>query len=141
MFKSFIDSNIWIYALIESKEEEVKRDKIIAFLEKLKNKSRMLTSVQVLNEFHWVLKRKYNIDEIEIREKVTNGILKIVSVVPLDLKHYKTAYKIRDNYSFSYWDSLIIASALEKGCDTLYSEDMQHNLVIENKLTIKNPII
>jgi predicted nucleic acid-binding protein len=141
MSKSFIDSNIWIYALIESKEEEAKRDKIIAFLEELKNKSRILISVQVLNEFHWILKRKYNIDEIEIREKVTNGILKIVSVVPLDLKNYKTAYKIRDNYSFSYWDSLIIASALEKGCDTLYSEDMQHNLVIENKLTIKNPLI
>ncbi len=141
MSKSFIDSNIWIYALIESKEEEAKRDKIIAFLEELKSKSRILVSVQVLNEFHWVLKRKYNIDEVEIREKVTNGILKIVSVVPLDLKNYKTAYKIRDNYSFSYWDSLIIASALERGCETLYSEDMQHNHIIENKLTIKNPLI
>lgn len=97
MSKSFIDSNIWIYALIESKEEAAKRDKIITFLEELKNKSRILISVQVLNEFHWILKRKYNTDEIEIREKVTNGILKIVSVVPLDLKIYKTAYKIRDN--------------------------------------------
>jgi predicted nucleic acid-binding protein len=68
-------------------------------------------------------------------------LIPIVSVVPLDLKNYKTAYKIRDNYSFSYWDSLIIASALERGCETLYSEDMQHNQVIENKLTIKNPLI
>jgi predicted nucleic acid-binding protein len=141
MSKSFIDSNIWIYALLESKKEEEKRHKIISFLEELKTKSRILISVQVLNEFHWVLKRKYNIDEVNIREKVSNGILKIVSVVPLDLKNYKTASYIRDNYNFSYWDSLIIASALEKNCDTLYSEDMQHSLVIENKLTIRNPLI
>jgi predicted nucleic acid-binding protein len=141
MSKSFIDSNIWVYALIESKEEESKRKKIITFLEELKNKSRILISVQVLNEFHWVLKRKYRIDEVEIREKVNNGILNIVSVVPLDLKNYKTAYKIRDNYNFSYWDSLIVTSALEKGCETLYSEDMAHNQIIENKLTIKNPLI
>jgi predicted nucleic acid-binding protein len=107
----------------------------------LKNKSRILIPVQVLNEFHWILKRKYRIDEVEIREKVNNGILNIVSVVPLDLKNYKTAYKIRDNYNFSYWDSLIITSALEKGCETLYSEDMAHIQIIENKLTIKNPLI
>lgn len=141
MSKSFIDSNIWVYALIESREEESKRNKIITFLEELKNKSRILISVQVLNEFHWVLKRKYKIDEVDIREKVNNGILNIVSVVPLDLKNYKTAYKIRDNYNFSYWDSLIITSALEKGCETLYSEDMPHNQLIENRLTIKNPLI
>ena len=141
MSKSFIDSNIWIYALIESKEEEAKRDKIITFLEELKGKSKIQVSVQVLNEFHWVLKRKYKIDEVKIREKVTNGILKIVNVISLDLKCYKRAYKIRDKYDFSYWDSLIVASALEKGCETLYSEDMQHNQVIEKKLTIKNPLI
>jgi predicted nucleic acid-binding protein len=62
-------------------------------------------------------------------------------MISLDLKSYKRAYKIRDKYDFSYWDSLIVASALERGCETLYSEDMQHNQVIENKLTIKNPLI
>ena len=141
MSRSFVDANIWIYALLESEEEEFKRHKIIAFLEELKNKSRLMVSVQVLNEFHWILKRKYKIDEVKIREKVSEGILKVVNVIPLDLKSYKTAYRIRDNYNFSYWDSLIIASALEKGCETLYSEDMHHNLVIENKLAIMNPLV
>ena len=42
-------------------------------------------------------------------------------------------------YKFSYWDSLIIASALENECDTLYTEDMQDGLIIEGKLTIVNP--
>ena len=140
MFKSFIDTNIWVYAFIESKEEETKKNKITTFLKKLKVESEILISVQVLNEFHWLLKRKYKIDEDEIRKKVTDGILKVVSVIPLDLKSYKEACTIRDKYQTSYWDSLIIASALERGCETLYSEDMQHNQVIENALTIKNPL-
>ena len=42
---------------------------------------------------------------------------------------------------FSYWDSLIIAAALEAGCTTLYSEDLQHKQVIEGVLTILNPFL
>ena len=42
-------------------------------------------------------------------------------------------------YAFSYWDSLVISSALESGCSILYSEDMQNGQVINKKLTIKNP--
>lgn len=42
-------------------------------------------------------------------------------------------------YVFSYWDSLVISSALESGCSILYSEDMQNGQVINKKLTIKNP--
>jgi len=44
-------------------------------------------------------------------------------------------------YNFSYWDSQIIASALESGCNILFTEDMQHGQVIEGILTIKNPFM
>jgi predicted nucleic acid-binding protein len=37
------------------------------------------------------------------------------------------------------WDSLIIATSLQRNCSILYSEDMQHNQVIEDKLRIVNP--
>lgn len=40
-----------------------------------------------------------------------------------------------------YWDSLIVSSALEAGCDMLYTEDLQHGQVIENRLTVKNPFL
>jgi predicted nucleic acid-binding protein len=51
------------------------------------------------------------------------------------------ASRLRDSYSFSYWDSLIVAAALDAGCTTLFSEDMQHGQKIESGLTIINPFI
>jgi len=48
---------------------------------------------------------------------------------------------LKDRYKFSYFDSLIIASALENNCDILYSEDIQHNQIIEDKLKIINPFL
>ena len=49
------------------------------------------------------------------------------------------AFDIVKQYKYSYWDSLIIASALENNCSILFSEDMQHNQLIANKLKIINP--
>jgi predicted nucleic acid-binding protein len=140
MFNSFVDSNLWVYALVESEEEKEKRMKIFSFLERLRARSTIMASVQVLNEFHWILKRKYKVDEIAIRSKVTKGILEVVHIIPLDLDTYKDAYTLRDNYSLSFWDSLIVSSALQSGCRYLYTEDMQHQQKIEDKLEIFNPL-
>ena len=49
------------------------------------------------------------------------------------------AVKIADRYSYSFYDSLIIAAAIESGCSILYSEDMQTNQVIAEALTIRSP--
>ena len=144
IFKSFVDSNIWIYALLEVEANLTKKEKVKTFLEELKSKSRIMVSVQVLNEFHWVLKRKYKIKETIIRQKVLNDILALCDVIPLDLQTYKKAYRVRDKYNISsYWDSLLVASALNSDCDIFYSEDkdMKHNLEIENKLVIRNPLL
>jgi predicted nucleic acid-binding protein len=139
MFNSFVDSNLWVYALVESEEEKEKRMKIFSFLERLRSRSTIMASVQVLNEFHWILKRKYKVDESVIRSKVANGILEVAHIIPLDLDTYKDAYTLRDNYSLSFWDSLIVSSALQSGCRYLYTEDMQHQQKIEDKLEIFNP--
>jgi predicted nucleic acid-binding protein len=48
------------------------------------------------------------------------------------------ASKIRGRHSFSFWDSLIVASAILAGVDVLYSEDMQDGFEIEN-VRIVNP--
>jgi predicted nucleic acid-binding protein len=52
-----------------------------------------------------------------------------------------TALDIRERYSFPWYDSLIVATALEAGCDTLYSEDMQNGQEIEGRLRIINPFV
>jgi predicted nucleic acid-binding protein len=49
------------------------------------------------------------------------------------------ASHLREQYSFSYWDSLIVAAALQAKATTLYTEDMQAGLVIDQRLTIINP--
>lgn len=135
----FIDSNLWIYALIEEEESRDKTGKMVSFLETLKKNHQIVISIQVLNEFHWTLKRKYKIEESQIREKVLEGITGIAQVTPINLEQYKKAFDIRDKYNVSYWDSIIIASALSEDCIILYSEDMHHELKVEDKLLIKNP--
>ena len=51
------------------------------------------------------------------------------------------ALDIAARYGFSWYDSLIVATALEAGCDTLYTEDLQHGQVIDNRLTVTNPFV
>ena len=50
------------------------------------------------------------------------------------------ASRLRETASFSFWDSLIVAAALDAGCSTLYSEDMQHGQIVDGRLMIVNPL-
>lgn len=50
-----------------------------------------------------------------------------------------SASQLRHEYSLSYWDSLIVAAALASEVRVLYSEDMQHGLLIHETLKIVNP--
>ena len=136
----FIDSNIWIYAFLDSEKDHAKQQRVLSLLEGIPADSTVISSVQVVNEFHWILFRKYGIDEAIIKTKVTKGIAAIASITPLDFKVYQDAYRIRGKYNISFWDSLIVASALENKCTVLYSEDMQHGLLIDNKLKVVNPL-
>jgi predicted nucleic acid-binding protein len=60
-------------------------------------------------------------------------------LIPVNEQIIKLAHSILAKYNLQYFDSLIVASALEANCEILYSEDMQHELVIENQLKIINP--
>ena len=53
---------------------------------------------------------------------------------------YLRALDVQARYGYGFYDSLIIAAALEAGCTRLYSEDMQHGQRIEG-LTIENPFV
>ncbi len=62
-------------------------------------------------------------------------------MVEIDLIKVVTALDINSKYGYSYWDSLVIATALNYDCSIIYSEDMQHNQFIENKTRIVNPLL
>jgi len=135
--KVFIDSNIFIYAYTgdDERKHSIARD----LLRNNVLNSEIILSVQVLNEFYSVM-TKYKYPHYEIISCI-NEIIEQVKVMPLELETVKRCIFIKEKYFFSWWDSLILASALENDCVIIYSEDLQHNMKIEKFLTIINPFV
>jgi predicted nucleic acid-binding protein len=132
--KIFLDTNILVY--MYSKDEPVKQ--IIASELILNDDSEYVISTQVIGEFINILSRKfkYGIQDIKVavddfRENFEVGIIKTDTI--------DTALFIMGKYRFSYWDSMIVSSALNKKCNILYSEDLQHEQIVEKELKIINP--
>ncbi|MBI4618784.1 MAG: PIN domain-containing protein [Desulfobacterales bacterium] len=134
----FVDTNIFIYASLEGNHQGGKRDKAVALLQCLSEKV-VFVNTQVLHEIYSVMLR-HGVDEKAIQEKLA-VIIKEIKLSVIRLKTIKQCWAMRLKYKYSYWDCLILASALENDCTVLYSEDMQHNQVIEQSLRIINPFI
>ncbi len=127
----FIDSNIFLYAFSDKDDDKQKISKNIV-------STRHVVSVQVVNEVSKNLLSKLSFDEDEII-KFIESLYKKHLVAELTKIVFIHASNIRKKYHFSYYDSIIVATALENGCNVLYSEDMQHNQIVEGQLTIINP--
>lgn len=128
----FIDTNIWVYAHLNSEN-----NKSAIALNLLENLPVLISSTQVLNEYYSVMLKKKVVDNL-IQDNI-DVIIDISTITIIQITTLRLAHKIKLKYGFSYWDSLIVASALEANCTVLYSEDMQHKQRIENSLTIINP--
>jgi predicted nucleic acid-binding protein len=97
-------------------------------------------STQVINETANVLSKRYNIPWNDIANLVTDFEINFI-VHRLEPTEIKKACGIAATYGFSFFDSLMIASAIECDCSILYSEDMNNGQVIEGKLKIINPFL
>ena len=95
--------------------------------------------MQVVNECHWNFVRRFDIEDILAIRLIQENIISISEVKDITLSVYELSNQIRHKYNLSFWDSLIVASALENDCSILYTEDLQHEQVIEGKLKIINP--
>ena len=82
--------------------------------------------------------KKVNFSEEKIQNLI-ESLYKKYTVFELSQDILLKASKIRVNHSFSFWDSVVAASALDCDADYLISEDMQDGFNLENKLTIINP--
>lgn len=131
----FIDTNILIYYFqnLDEPRKTIARNLIH------KNIEVIVLSTQVLGEFFNVMKKKGN--ETTKCVTIIEECMKIFSIAVIRTHHVSLAMRISVKYGFSYYDSLIVASALEAGCKTLFSEDLQHNQLIENQLRIINPFV
>jgi predicted nucleic acid-binding protein len=131
----FIDSNIWLYALIEEEKPDPRQDMANRLLASIR---RPTISTQVIREVSVNLLRKTEISESKLRSLVS-GWYSDCRVAEATESQFLLASRLRESLALSYWDSLIVAAALNMECATLYSEDMQHGQVINGRLTIVNP--
>ena len=130
--KVFIDTNVLIYGY--SEDEPDKRQRAIDCV----RSGEAWISTQVLNETINVLKRKFSLSYSQIRDAVQE-VSKGFPIILVSVNTIEMALNLAERYQYSYFDSLILASALEAGCQILYSEDLQDGQRIENQLMIVNP--
>lgn len=127
---AFFDTNILLYLL---SSDAAKAD----WAEEALSAGGVI-SVQVLNEFSTVARRKLGLSIDEIRE-VLAPIRAVCRVEPLTGDTHDLGLQISERYGFSVYDAMIVAAALLAECRILYSEDMQHGQVIDKRLSVKNP--
>ena len=131
--KVFLDSNIIIYAY---SIDEPKKQAIVTNL--LNNHETIVISTQTINEFVNVTTRKKLLNNTQVSTVVDELFSQLfVAVINRDIiqRAIALAYKHR----YSYFDCLMLASALTSDCSILYSEDMHHLHTIEKSLEIINP--
>jgi predicted nucleic acid-binding protein len=128
--KTFFDTSVLLYLLSAQAE---KADRVEELLERFG-----IISVQVLNEFTAVAIRKLGLSFAEVRE-IVGTIRTLCDTRPLTVEHYDKAMEIAERYGFSFYDSVIVASALLAGCKTLYCEDLQHRQLLDKRLAVINP--
>ncbi|MFA6923296.1 MAG: PIN domain-containing protein [Bacteroidales bacterium] len=130
---SFFDSNIIVYCY--SKTEPDKQKKVFGIIDNCKF---LFISSQVLHEFCNVAHKNFHADDIDVNFALAE-IERLFYIHPNSINTVRKANNIKHKHKFSFYDSLIVAAALECNCKILYSEDLQHKQIIENSLTIINP--
>jgi predicted nucleic acid-binding protein len=129
--KAFFDTNVLVYTVtLDPRKRQA--DRIL--------RTGGIVSVQVLNEFANVARNKLRHEWRTITYALERFRLSFEAVCPLTLDTHVAAVSLAEDNGLAFDDALIVASAIEAGCDTLYTEDMQHNRAIGG-LTIRNPFI
>lgn len=127
----FLDTNVFVY--LYSEDEPDKRNKVLDILKQ----HNCNTSTQVLNELCHVCLKKLNKSAEEINLAVEE-IYNECNLSLVDIIIIKKALSLHKKLGYSYYDCLIIASALACNCKYLFTEDLSNGQMIENKLNIMN---
>ncbi len=119
---AFVDTNVLVYAAHEVSPAPAKT----RIARELLRQRDLCFSIQVLNEFTVTARNsaKLNLTRDQERDWITRWLL--FEIVPLTVATYLAAQEINLRFGLSHWDSLIVAAARDSGCQTLYSEDFNH---------------
>ena len=129
--KVFLDTNVFVYT--QSSAEPKKR--IISL--RIIDQYECTVSKQIFNEVSNVLTKKLNMRAEDVKQVIT-AINDNCNVSVVNFNTVQKALDLKAKYGYSYYDCLILASALESGCKKIFTEDMQNGQLIENSLTIVN---
>lgn len=127
---SFLDTNVLVYFAIQDSAHSSRAAEIV--------EAGGAISVQVLNEFANVARSKMRMEWDEISE-AEDFMCSLLQVHPLTVDTHRQALALAERHLLHLYDATIIASALEAGCTTLYSQDMQDGLLVAGRLRIVNP--
>jgi predicted nucleic acid-binding protein len=132
--RCFLDSNVLVYAYTNL---DLRKQSLA---QKAANSPKSYISTQVCNEFVNAMRKKFKLEWSDIQllfENIRNNF-------PIHINTDSTiseAIRIANRYQFSWYDSLIIAVALETNSKVLYSEDLTHGQIIDGTLLIQNPFL
>ena len=127
---NFFDTNVLVYLASGDAAKANRAEAIVAAGGSI--------SVQVLNELANVARRKMQMSWDETHA-LLDGLRGLLTVHPITVETHDAGLRIAERYGLSIYDSMIAASALDAGCDTLWSEDMQHGMKLDEGLRIANP--
>jgi predicted nucleic acid-binding protein len=96
--------------------------------------------VQVISELLNVCRVKLGMD-VPTRHKPDRELIVGCHVVALEPRVVEKAMEVEAQGQISYWDAQIVAAALQSGCDTLYTEDLEHGRKFDGQLTVVNPFV
>lgn len=125
----FLDTNVLLYLLSADAAKAAKAESIVA--------GGGTISVQVLNEFASVARRKLGLTWPEVRE-ILATVRKVCAVQPVTEVTHDLGARVAERYGFTIYDAAIVAAASLAGCKELVTEDLQDGQVIEG-VTIRNP--
>ncbi len=127
----FVDTNILVYSISNDQTKRTIADSLLL-------KHDIVVSPQVINEFVAVTLRKKILPAQQVIAYATQ-FMQVFEVTSTSRHTIASALEVMTRYQFSYWDSLIVAAAVESLCPWLYTEDLQDGQKIENSLLVYNP--
>ena len=129
--RAFLDTNLFVY--LHSSTDTLKKEQVTSAIGQYER----YVSTQVLNEFSNVCIRKLGMPIPDVKKAVLE-ICETCHVIVVDDETVLAALDKHETLGYSFYDCLMLASALESGCVHLLSEDMADGQIVDGSLTIKN---
>jgi predicted nucleic acid-binding protein len=136
----FLDTNVFVYALLAS--EPLKKQRALQLVEQALATHTGCTSYQTIQEFANVATRKFaQRFTPEQCQQFIMAAMQPINRVASSSELVQNALELQAETRYSFYDSLVLASALQADADVLYTEDLQHNQLIRGTLRIVNPFL